>query len=313
MSASNNLNLPYSTKLVGLDKYFNEMTNLYEKKKFPKVLLLNGKKGIGKLTLTIHFLNYIFSKNETEPYDLKNKQINTDSIFYNQLLNQNNQDVLFIESKENKNIKIEDIRNLKTTLSISSLSTNPRFTIIDEVEYLNQNSANALLKTLEEPTNNNFFILINNQQADLLKTISSRCVIYNIFLNSGETESIINFLLQNNKIENLMNFNENLTTGQFLRFNEIYLNLNIEENENISSKIDKLLTAYKRKKDKIFVNLTLFLIDQYFLQLIQTNENKLDFLLNLKSDLINNINDFIYYNLNINSVLTSIDGKLKNV
>ena len=94
-----------SIKLVGLDNYFDEMINLYELRKFPKVLLLNGKKGIGKHTLTIHFLNYIFSKNETKPYDFKNKQINSDSIFYNQLLNQNNQDVLFIETKEKKKYK----------------------------------------------------------------------------------------------------------------------------------------------------------------------------------------------------------------
>ena len=73
MSASNNLNLPYSTKLVGLDKYFNEMTNLYEKKKFPKVLLLNGKKGIGKFTLIMHFINYVYSKNEPTLYDTKKK------------------------------------------------------------------------------------------------------------------------------------------------------------------------------------------------------------------------------------------------
>jgi DNA polymerase III delta prime subunit len=312
MTTSDFLNPLNSIELILMDRYINEMITLYNSKKFPKVLLLNGKKGIGKLTLTIHFLNYIFTKNEKKPYDLKNKKINSDSIFYNQLLNQTNQDVLLIEGKENKNIKIEDIRNLKTTLSTSSLSKNPRFTIIDEVEYMNENSANALLKTLEEPTDNNFFILINNQQADLLKTISSRCVINNIFINSEETNTIIEFLLQNNKIENLINSYDNLTPGLFLCFNEIYLRLNIEENENISSKINKLLNDYKKIKDKVLINLTLFLIDQYFLKLIQTNENKLDFLLNIKSDIVNNINDFIYYNLNINSVLNSIDKRLKN-
>ena len=67
MLAINNLNNLYSTKLVGLDTYFNEMIKLYENGKFPKVLLLNGKKGIGKFTLTMHFINYIYSKNETTP------------------------------------------------------------------------------------------------------------------------------------------------------------------------------------------------------------------------------------------------------
>ena len=51
----------------------------------------------------------------------------------------------------------------------------------------------------------------------------------------------------------------------------------------------------------------------FFHELIGKNENKLEFLLNVKTSIINNINDLIYYNLNINSVLNSIEIKLKNV
>ena len=61
------------------------MINLYEANRFPKVLLLNGKKGTGKFTLTMHLINYIFSKNEPTKYDVKDKSINVESVFYNQL------------------------------------------------------------------------------------------------------------------------------------------------------------------------------------------------------------------------------------
>ena len=44
MPTSYILNQPYSTRLVGLDLYFDEMLKLYDTKKFPRVLLLNGKK-----------------------------------------------------------------------------------------------------------------------------------------------------------------------------------------------------------------------------------------------------------------------------
>ena len=40
-----------------MDQYFDELVSLYESDSFPRVLLLNGKKGIGKFTLTFHFLN----------------------------------------------------------------------------------------------------------------------------------------------------------------------------------------------------------------------------------------------------------------
>jgi len=307
---SNPLN---STKLFLMDRYLNEMVDLHNLKKFPKILLLNGKKGIGKFTLAIHFLNYIFTHQEKNAYNLEDKSINPDSVFYNQLLNQTNQDVLLIKAEENKNIKIEEIRNLKSILSRTSLSRKPRFVIIDEVEYINESSANALLKSLEEPTENNFFILINNQQSDLIKTISSRCIMNNIFITSNEADIIINHIFKKKKIEKLIDFDRNLTPGLFVLYNEIYLKNNINKADNVLDKINKLLFAYKKNKDKTLINLTLFLIDQYFLLSLQNNQNQLDSLLIIKSSIIKNINDFIYLNLNINSVLNSIEVKLQNV
>ena len=300
-----------STRLISLDKYLIEMIDIYNLKKFPKVLLLNGKKGIGKFTLVIHFLNYIFTKHKENTYDLDAKKINTESIFYKQLVNQASLDVLLITAEEKKNIKIEDIRNLKSILSRSSLSNNPRFIIIDEVEFINENSINALLKSLEEPAENNFFILINNQQAELIKTISSRCFINNIFLKAEEIDKINNYLLESNGIENLLDFKNGLTPGLFIRFNEAYLKYNIDKDEDILIKIDKLLKSYKKNHDKILVNLTLFLVDQYFYKLSQLHDKKLDSLQKKKSSIIKNINEFIYYNLNINSIKVDLQNVLR--
>jgi DNA polymerase-3 subunit delta' len=313
MLAINNLNNLYSTKLVGLDTYFNEMIKLYENGKFPKVLLLNGKKGIGKFTLTMHFINYIFSKNETTPYDLKNKTINDNSIFYNLFLHKTTQDVIFIQAEENKNIRLDEIRALKATLSSSSLSNNPRFTIIDEVEFLNNNSVNALLKTLEEPSGNNFFILINNKQANLIETISSRCLKSNIFLSSSNENEVINYLIEDRGVENLINFKDRLSPGLFLKYNEIYLKYKINQNDNILIKLNILINAYKKEKDKLLISLVYFLINHSFLHKIKNNFNELDFLLNRKSSIIKIINDFVLFNLNINSVMNLIRIKLKNV
>ena len=49
-------------------------------------------------------------------------------------------------------------------LNKSSLNDKPRFVLIDNIEFLNVNSTNALLKILEEPSLNVFFILINNPE-----------------------------------------------------------------------------------------------------------------------------------------------------
>jgi len=302
-----------STKLISLDGYFDEMVTLYEKKLFPKVLLLNGKKGIGKFTLVFHFLNYIYSRGEKTSYNIEDKLINKHSNFYNSLLKKTCLDVIFLQAEEGKNIKIEDIRNLKSILSRSSLSDSPRFTIIDDVEFLNTNSANALLKTLEEPTLNNYFILINNQQANLLETISSRCLKNNIYLNSDQRKKVIDHLVKINEINISIDKIGILTPGVLISYAELSEKYNVEENEDISTKIHKILYAYKKDKNKLLISMSIFLVNQFFYILLNKNKNKIDFLLNIKSIIVDKINDFIMYNLNINSVLNSIDLKLKNV
>jgi DNA polymerase-3 subunit delta' len=302
-----------STKLIGLDKYFDDMVNLYKKKKFPKILLLNGKKGIGKFTLIFHFLNYVYSQKEKTSYNSGDKTINLNSNFYNSILNHTCLDVIFFHAEDGKNIKIEDVRNLKSFLSRSSLSTNPRFVIIDEVEYLNANSANGLLKTLEEPASNNHFILINNQQAGLIETISSRCLKNNIFLNFAQRSKIIDYLIENRNIKLFIDDFKNLTPGLLIKYNELFNKYKLINSENILSKLNKLLHAYKKDKNKALIGLSFFFVDQFFYHLIEENVNKIDFLINLKKKIIYKINDFFIYNLNINSVLNSIEFKLKNV
>ena len=302
-----------STKLISMNKYLNEMVNLYDSQKFPKVLLLNGKKGIGKFTLVIHFLNYVYTQNDSNTYSRKDSTININSNFYKQLLNQTNQDIVFIKAEENKNIKIEEIRNLKSTISKSPLSNNPRFIVIDEVEFLNESSVNALLKTLEEPSINNFFILINNKQAELIKTISSRCFITNIFLNKSENSSVIDYLVKKNDIETFIEYNNDLSPGLFIRYNDFFLKFNISKDDKLLVKINKLLNGYKKIKDKTLINLISYLIDQYFSKLVESNRNSLDLLSKTKLSIFENLNDLTLYNLNVNSVLHSIEIKLKNV
>jgi len=306
-------NIFKSIKLISFEKNFNEMINLYDGGNFPKVLLLNGMKGIGKFTLVFHFLNYIYSKNEKTTYNIKENLIDINSKFYNSILNQTCRDVIFLQAEEGKNIKLDDIRNLKAVLSQSSLSQKSRFIIIDEVEFLNTNTVNALLKTLEEPSKNNFFILINNQQTNLIETISSRCLKNNIFLNLSQRKKILKYLIEDRKINLLIDDEEKLTPGLLIYYNELYHVFKISTTDNIFTKIKKLLYAYKKDKKKALISLSIFLIDQFFYLRIKKNENKIELLLNLKSAIVNKINDFVIYNININSVLNTIELKLKNV
>ena len=303
-----------NSKLLALDEQFDQLINLYENNKFPKVLLLNGKKGLGKFTLINHFLNYLFTKNEKEKkYNITKKEINTNSKFYSSLLNQTSQEILFLKAEENKNIKIEDVRNLKQIISNTSLIDQPRFIIIDEVEYLNGNSANALLKILEEPSLNNFFILINNQQSDLLKTISSRCLAENIFMPYNKKKDVIDYLINLNQIKNIIIEDKSLTPGTFIKFNYICEKYEITNEQSLENKLNLLLNLYKKDKDKAFISLIYYFIDIHFLKMIKERSMKTDYLLKRKSMIFENLDNLTKYNLNISSVLNDINFKLQNV
>ncbi|HMK86068.1 MAG TPA: DNA polymerase III subunit delta' [Steroidobacteraceae bacterium] len=73
-------------------------------------------------------------------------------------------------------IKVDQIRDLIESLSLSSYRSGYKLAIIQGAEALNANSANALLKTLEEPTDKTLLILITRPSHRLPATIASRCV-----------------------------------------------------------------------------------------------------------------------------------------
>ncbi|WP_299464094.1 DNA polymerase III subunit delta' [uncultured Gimesia sp.] len=60
-------------------------------------------------------------------------------------------------------------------MSLRPMSGNRRIAIIDDADKMNAESANALLKTLEEPTANYLMILIASEMDSILPTIRSRC------------------------------------------------------------------------------------------------------------------------------------------
>ena len=62
-------------KLYALDKIFNFCKNLFEQNRLPNKILFSGQKGIGKSTLCYHISNFILSKNEEYPYNIKEKEI----------------------------------------------------------------------------------------------------------------------------------------------------------------------------------------------------------------------------------------------
>ena len=160
-----NLNPAKQTTLYGHHFEFCNFIGLYKNKKLPNKILLSGEKGIGKSTLAYHLINCILSFDEEYSYDKKNFKINPENKTFKLILNKSNPNFISIDIEENKkSIDINQIRNLILNLSKSSFNTKPRLVLIDNIELLNINSVNALLKIVEEPNDNIYFILINNNK-----------------------------------------------------------------------------------------------------------------------------------------------------
>ena len=258
------------TKLFGLGKFINELIRLYEDDNLPNKILLSGQKGQGKSTLAYHFVNYVLSKNEKFSYDLNSFEINHENQSFKTILNKSNINFHLLDiNDEKKNIDINQIRELISNLNKSSFNDKPRFVLIDNIEFLNINSLNALLKILEEPSLNVFFILINNNKK-ILPTLLSRCINFKISLSKNENSEIIDKLLldkHKNKINNDI-INYYFTPGNIYNLIKFAEENNYDlKNMNLHVFLNTLIDNNHYKKDNRIRLFIYDLIEFYFTKL----------------------------------------------
>ncbi len=85
-------------------------------------------------------------------------------------------DRLVIEPEEQgKAIRVDAIRQLSDFIGQTAQQGGRKVIILHPAEAMNLNAANALLKSLEEPTRDTFLLLVSDQPSRLLATIRSRC------------------------------------------------------------------------------------------------------------------------------------------
>lgn len=135
-------------------------------------LLFAGPKGVGKHALAYALSAVLYCQSRTSdsrvcgvcPSCRKMRQgIHPDII------------ELVPEGKKLKRIKIDQIRQMQKKTATSPYEAPQHIVIIDEAHAMNEEAANALLKTLEEPSAHLRLILITDNDHLLLDTIISRC------------------------------------------------------------------------------------------------------------------------------------------
>ncbi len=99
-------------------------------------------------------------------------------------------DYLYITNNDKNIIQIEDIRRVVDFSTAQAQIAKQKIVLISPGEAMHYQSANALLKTLEEPPSDTIYILICKNQELLPKTIISRCHILNLYEQAIVTEDI---------------------------------------------------------------------------------------------------------------------------
>ncbi len=307
-----NLNPSTQINLFEHKEIFNRLYKLYKNDNLPNKILLSGEKGIGKSTLAYHLINLVLSENEEHSYDYENNIINSDNKSYKLIQNKSNPNFHLIDVLEDKkNIDINQIRELIINLNKSSFNKKKRFVLIDNIELLNLNSINALLKILEEPNENVNFILINNNKR-LIPTLKSRCLNFKVFLTKDQSIRIVNQLL-NDDINIIINdklFDYYSTPGKLFKLIKLSQEYNLDlVNFDLNTTLTTLIKDKIYKKDKSIIEIIYSFIELYFRNNISSKNISL-----LKSYhyFLEKINNTKIYNLDEETLFMEFEDKILN-
>ncbi len=147
----------------------SELAYIIQAGKIPNALLFSGKKNTGKNERAFEFAkacNCIADTKRPCNNCLPCKKINSGM----------HPDILQVSlSEKKKMISISQIREIGLLLSAKPNEAKKRMVLIKDADKMNVQAQNALLKMLEEPPKNTFFILTATHTPPLLPTILSRC------------------------------------------------------------------------------------------------------------------------------------------
>ena len=301
-------------KLLGYNSLFVTFTTLLEKKILPNKMIISGPKGIGKSTFAYHFINYILSKNEMFPYNINKFEIHSENKSFKLIKNLTHPNFHLIDLLDDK--KIIEISQIRKAISYSqktSFDNNYRIVLIDNIEFLNIYSSNALLKIIEEPNEKLIFILIHNNSKKIIETIKSRCIIYKKKFTFNENLSIASKLvdvnLKNYFSESIINYY--FTVGDFLYLYNFSKKNKLDlQQMSLKSLLIYLINFKNNKNEPELINFIYRLIESYFHYSFLNNKNIN--LYNFYKYFIKKINYTNKFNLDIESLFLEFKNKVIN-
>ena len=300
-----------------LQKITEKFKNEANQDKVSASYLFYGDKRVDLLSYALMFSKMIMTKNIQN--DAEKEKIE-------RLIDISQHPDIEIINKNNENIKIDEVREIIYSSIESSFNSPKKIFILCGIENLRKESSNALLKILEEPPKNVYFILLS-RTLNIIPTIKSRTIKFHLsgmnneelgvskeiyYFFDGNENDILEFKRQNlslddiqfqiNTVEDILQIvteMKNYVSGEFAVKNSLDLtikyNKSIEliaqrirfwELENVYFFINEIENELKKEKE--------FLID-FLSKIIINAKNSVETedlknLINLKNSIRNNVN-----------------------
>jgi DNA polymerase-3 subunit delta' len=174
------------------------LEDMVVRQRIPQTLLLSGPQGVGKATLARRFAAQLLGDEAKIDLDDLSLESNASLIVEREkwTAEKRNDDPLLFSSHPDfvtfapdgplRQITIHQMRLLKDRAPLKPLKGAWRVFLIDEIDRANEQAANSLLKTLEEPPEHLVLIMTARNPYDLLPTIRSRAVSFRLSRLSEE-------------------------------------------------------------------------------------------------------------------------------
>lgn len=212
------------SEILGQEYIKSHLTKSADLGRIPHAQLFVGPEGSGTLPMAIAYAQYIICSNQNavnegsneacnikfqktshpdlhfiyptvSTEDVKTKPKSIDFITeWRQFLEQNPYGSLFdwyqmlgVKNKQGE-IRVDDAQEILKSLALKSYEGGYKIMIIWMADKLNIAASNKLLKLLEEPTDRTVFILISENEEDIIQTIRSRCQVLHF---NGLSETVI--------------------------------------------------------------------------------------------------------------------------